>query len=73
MRGEGRAYRRRKYFHGNFVSCVQARWNTTVPDVRIKYTSPDIQNKIIVISGEMVREKIVRACNDFEYFDLIGD
>ena len=40
----------------------------TEPNSRIKYTSPDI--KIIKISGEMVGE---RACNDFEYFGLIGD
>ena len=39
----------------------------------IKYTSPDIQNKIIEISGEMVGENIVRACNDFVYFGLIDD
>ena len=39
----------------------------------IKCTSPDIQNKIIEISGEMVGENIVRACNDSEYFSLIGD
>ena len=39
----------------------------------IKYTSLDIQNKIIKIIGEMVGDKIVRACNDFEYFSLIDD
>jgi hypothetical protein len=44
-----------------------------VPKSRIKYTSPDTQNKIIEISDEMVGEKIVRACNDFEYFDLVDD
>jgi xanthosine utilization system XapX-like protein len=36
-------------------------------------TPPDIQNKIIEISGEMVGEKVVRVCNDFVYFGLIGD
>jgi hypothetical protein len=31
------------------------------------------QYKIIEINDEMVGEKIVRACNDFVYFGLIGD
>ena len=31
---------------------------TWIPHSRIKYTSPDIQNKIIEINGEMVREKL---------------
>jgi len=74
-------YQRQKWFYDNFASCVQIRWSTIqyhldnpVPKSRIKYTSPDIQNKIpvIEISDEMVGEKIVRACNDFEYFGLVG-
>ena len=40
---------------------------------RIILTPPDIQNKIFEISGEMVGEKVVRVCNDFVYFGLIGD
>jgi len=44
-----------------------------VPNSRIKYTSPDMQNEIIGISGDMIREKIVTACNNSEYFALIGD
>jgi len=40
---------------------------------RIILTPPDIQNKIIEISGKMVGEKVVRTCNYFEYFGLIGD
>ena len=71
--GEGGSYRRRKKFYVNFASCVQARRNTAVPNSMIKYTSLDIQNKIIEIIGEMVGDKIVRACNDFEYFGLIDD
>jgi hypothetical protein len=56
--------------------CHERLWyhlDNPVPKSRIKYTSPDTQNKIIEISDEMVGEKIVRACNDFEYFDLVDD
>ena len=56
--------------------CHEHLWyhlDNPVPKSRIKYTSPDTQNKIIEISDEMVGEKIVRACNDFEYFDLVDD
>ena len=52
---------------------LQYHLDNPVPKSRIKYTSPDKQNKIIEISDEMVGEKIVRACNDFEYFGLVGD
>ena len=47
---------------------LQSHLYNAEPNSRITYTSPDI--KIIKISGEMVGE---RACNDFEYFGLIGD
>jgi hypothetical protein len=33
----------------------------------------DMQNEIIGISGDMICEKIVTACNNSEYFALIGD
>jgi hypothetical protein len=32
-----------------------------------------MQNEIIGISGDMICEKIVTACNNSEYFALIGD
>ena len=35
-----------------------------VTNSRIKCIYPDIQKNIIGISGEMVREYIIRACND---------
>jgi hypothetical protein len=41
---------------------LKTRRNTSLtwipPNSRIKYISPDIQNKIIEINGEMVREKL---------------
>jgi hypothetical protein len=43
-----------------------------VPKSRITFTSPDIQNKVIEISGEIVHVG-VKACNYFEYIGLIGD
>ena len=36
---------------------LQYHLDNPVPNSRIKYTSPDIQKKIIEISGEMVGEK----------------
>ena len=52
---------------------LQSYLNNPVTNSRIKYTSPDIQNDIMGIYGEMLPEIIVRACDDFEYFGLIDD
>jgi len=52
---------------------LQSHLDNPVSISRIKYTSLDIQNNIIEIGGEIVGEKSVRACNDFEYVCLIGD
>ena len=79
-RREG-GYRRQRGFHDNFASCVQTRRNTS--RTRITQYLIRFEDKIhisryteqtkIEISGEMVREQIVSACNDSEYFVLIGD
>ena len=37
---------------------LQSHLDTPLPNSRIKYTSPYIQNKIIEINSEMVREKL---------------
>ncbi len=37
---------------------LQSHLDTPLPNSRIKYISPDIQNKIIEINSEMVREKL---------------
>jgi hypothetical protein len=52
---------------------LESHLDNPVPNSRIKYTSPDMQNEIIGISGDMIREKIVTACNNSEYFALIGN
>ena len=52
---------------------MQGSENGRVVTIGTQYTSPDIQNKIIEISDEIVRGKIFRAFNDFKYFGLIGD
>jgi len=52
---------------------LQSHLYNPVTNSRIKYTSPDIQNDIIGIRGKMLPAKIVRGCNDSEYFALIGD
>ncbi|CAC5412467.1 unnamed protein product [Mytilus coruscus] len=39
----------------------------------VKYTSPDIQNEILKICGEIVRNRIVCDCNKANFFALIGD
>ena len=56
------------------TSCVQTQYHldNPVPNSRITFTSPDIQNKVIEISGEIVHVG-VKTCNYFEYFGLIGD
>ena len=56
------------------TSCVQTQYHldNPVPNSRITFTSPDIQNKVIEISGEIVHVG-VKACNYFEYIGLIGD
>jgi hypothetical protein len=45
----------------------------TLTKLKVKYTSPDIQNEIINICGEIVRKRIVQSCNKAEFFALIGD
>lgn len=37
------------------------------------YTSPDIQNEIIGIMADMVRNKIVEQVNSADYFMLLAD
>ena len=43
------------------------------PLATVKYTSPNIQNQILIICGDIVRNKIAKACNNAGYFALIGD
>ncbi|CAC5384165.1 unnamed protein product [Mytilus coruscus] len=40
---------------------------------KFKFTSPDIQNEILTMCGEIVRNRIVRDCNKANFFALIGD
>ena len=43
---------------------LQSHLNYPVTNSRIKYTSPDIQNDITGINGEMLPEKIVRELHN---------
>lgn len=40
---------------------------------RNKYTSPTIQNEIISICGELLKNQIVSACNKAPFFGFIAD
>ena len=42
-------------------------------ELKYKYTSPDIQNEIIQICGEMIVDDIVQDCNKCPCFGFIAD
>ena len=42
-------------------------------DPRTMYTSPDIQNEIIEICGNQIRDEIVRKCNSAPFFGFMAD
>ncbi|XP_060077094.1 zinc finger MYM-type protein 1-like [Ylistrum balloti] len=43
------------------------------PLAQVNYTSPKIQNELIEICGEMIRDKIVQSCEKASFFALIAD
>ena len=42
-------------------------------ELKYKYTSPDIQNEVIQIYGEMIVDNIVQDCNKCPCFGFIAD
>jgi len=40
---------------------------------RYKYTSPNIQNEIINISGNLILGKLVKMVNSAKYFSVLAD
>ena len=38
-----------------------------------KYTSPDIQNELIEICGNEVKEVLLKECRDAPYFAILAD
>lgn len=65
----------------NFVALqdLQAKHNAVLRDhlsngdPRTKYTSPDIQNELIEICGELIRKYIVDSCNSAPCYGFIAD
>lgn len=67
--------------HSNFKAFLhlQAKHNPVLAEhlenanPTTKYTSPDIQNELISICGDMIRERIVSECNAAPFFGFIDD
>ncbi|XP_060607872.1 52 kDa repressor of the inhibitor of the protein kinase-like [Ruditapes philippinarum] len=65
----------------NFAAILQlqAKHNTVLRDhlehgnPRTKYTSPEIQNELVSICGEIISKTIVEACNAAPFFGFIAD
>ncbi|XP_060574771.1 zinc finger MYM-type protein 1-like [Ruditapes philippinarum] len=75
------AIRRHQDDRSNFAAIhqLQAKDNTVLRDhlehdnPRTKYTSPEIQNELISICGEIISKTIVEACNAAPFFGFIAD
>jgi hypothetical protein len=75
------AIRRHQDDRSNFAAILQlqAKHNTVLRDhlehgnPRTKYTSPEIQNELISICGEIISKTIVEACNAAPFFCFIAD
>jgi len=42
-------------------------------DYNTKYTSAEIQNELISICGELIKEDVVKSCNKATFFGFIAD
>ncbi|CAG2237753.1 unnamed protein product [Mytilus edulis] len=40
---------------------------------RYKYTSPDVQNELLIICAKQISDKIVEDCNEAGFFSVLGD
>lgn len=80
---QGLALRGHSEEDGNFMRLLQYRSKDNAilqehltlskSNAKTQYTSPDIQNEIIDICGDMIVEDIVKACNKSPCFGFIAD